>query len=238
MSIDQKLDPFKKRVTLLQAELIAPKNQYNSFAKFHYRSQEDILTAVKKLLPKYELLLTISDDVEMIGDRWYIKSTCRLEDCHSDEYIENTAYAREPQTKKGMDESQISGMASSYCRKYCLNGLLCIDDSKDADTQDNRESQKKPKSDSEAMVAIYNKLPQPVKDLMPMDLKNVNDLEKLETLTQSAGSNKDQWASEMPSKTRETLHKAGITSWIPAGIIYIANGHSWDGVDSLVGAKQ
>ena len=129
----------------VQAELKAPKGQYNSFGKYSYRSCEDILEAVKPLLKQNGLSLIIGDSVELIGERFYVKATARLVDVVDGNMIENSAFAREEQDKKGMDGSQITGTASSYARKYCLNGLFNIDDTKDADTdeyqkQNNRQS--------------------------------------------------------------------------------------------------
>lgn len=119
----------------IQKTLKAPKGQYNSFGKYNYRSCEDILEAVKPLLG--EATLTISDEVVNVGDRYYIKATVTL--TSEKELWTATAYARESENKKGMDESQITGTASSYARKYALNGLFCIDDTKDADTMENKE---------------------------------------------------------------------------------------------------
>lgn len=126
---------FQQKVVAVQSELKAPKGQYNSFGKYNYRSCEDILEGVKPLLNKYGLYLTINDAVELIGDRYYIKATATLFD--GDNCISTSAYAREPLEKKGADASQVTGATSSYARKYALNGLLCIDDTKDADTMDN-----------------------------------------------------------------------------------------------------
>ena len=133
---------FLTRIGLAQSELKAPKNQYNSFGKYAYRSCEDILEAAKPVCAKYGLLLTVSDEAVQIGERYYIKATAALYDAQggSDEVMSATAYAREALDKKGMDDSQITGTASSYARKYALNGLFCIDDTKDADTQDNTNS--------------------------------------------------------------------------------------------------
>lgn len=130
---------FLTRISSAQGELKAPKNQYNSFGKYSYRSCEDILEAAKPVCAKYGLLLTVSDEIVHEGDRYYIKATACLYDAHggSDEVVSATAFAREALDKKGMDDSQITGTASSYARKYALNGLFCIDDTKDADTQDN-----------------------------------------------------------------------------------------------------
>ena len=124
-----------ERLFIIQQELNAPKNQWNDFSEFHYRSCEDILEGVKPLLKG--LVLTMSDDVIQVGDRIYVKATALLSD--GKDSISNPAMAREPLAKKGMDESQITGTASSYARKYALNGLFCIDDEKDADSKDNRE---------------------------------------------------------------------------------------------------
>ena len=117
----------------IQKKLKAPKNQFNAFGKYKYRSCEDILEAVKPLCTEAGLLLTISDDVVAIGDRIYIKATATITD--NDTSFSVSAYAREALTKKGMDESQITGAASSYARKYALNGLFLIDDTKDTDIQ-------------------------------------------------------------------------------------------------------
>lgn len=119
----------------IQAELKAPKGQYNSFGKYHYRSAEDILEAVKPLLAKYGVLMTITDDVISVADRIYVKATVTIENSKGVSKTVN-AYAREPQDKKGMDDSQITGTASSYARKYALNGMFLIDDTKDADTDE------------------------------------------------------------------------------------------------------
>jgi len=126
----------------IQAELKAPKGQYNTFGKYNYRSLEDIVEAVKPLLHGLGWSLVISDDVVNVGDRYYIKSTATIYDKDMKEVIANSAFAREALSKKGMDESQISGACSSYARKYCVNGLFAIDDTKDADSMDNTDSVK------------------------------------------------------------------------------------------------
>lgn len=134
----ENITPFYFRVVALQEKLKAPKGQYNNFGKYHYRSQEDILEALKPLLAEYGLLLTISDSIHMVGDRIYVRAEVFLSDCYSDQIISNCALAREAENKKGMDESQITGTASSYARKYALNGLFLIDDARDADTDEHR----------------------------------------------------------------------------------------------------
>lgn len=126
------------RLLRVQRDLKAPKNQYNSFGKYRYRSCEDILEGVKPILQEYGCAIVLSDTIEQIGDRFYVKATATFYDCETGESVSNTAYARESDDKKGMDASQITGTASSYARKYALNGLLLIDDTKDADTDENR----------------------------------------------------------------------------------------------------
>ena len=128
------MSDFLKRVGMAQAELKAPKNQYNSFGKYNYRSCEDILEAAKPINKKNGLVLLLTDKPVCIGQRYYIEATARLYDIESEQFIEATASARESDTKKGMDDSQVTGTASSYARKYALNGLYNIDDTKDADT--------------------------------------------------------------------------------------------------------
>lgn len=123
-----------KALERIQQELKAPKGQYNSFGKYKYRSCEDIVEAVKPLLAKNGCQLTLSDDMVEIGGRVYVKATATITDGKETEVV--TAFAREPDQKKGMDESQITGTASSYARKYALNGLLLIDDTKDPDTDE------------------------------------------------------------------------------------------------------
>lgn len=132
----------------IQNELKAPKGQRNSFGNYNYRSCEDILEAVKPLLAKHQAALTISDSIELIGARFYVKATAKLVDVVDGTMIENTAYARESESKKGMDDSQLTGATSSYARKYCLNGLFAIDDTKDADTNEYHEQQKKQEAKS------------------------------------------------------------------------------------------
>ena len=136
-----------KKLMDVQKKLKAPKGQFNKFGGYHYRSCEDILEAAKPLCVEAGLLLTVSDEVVMIGERYYVKATAKVADGTNEFSV--TAYAREEETKKGMDGSQITGTASSYARKYALNGLFCIDDTKDADTNEYTEKTKgeeKPKA--------------------------------------------------------------------------------------------
>lgn len=127
---------FTLKLSWIQNNLNAPKNRKNTFGGYTYRSAEDILDAVKPLLYKSKLALTVSDNIVAIGNAVYIKATARLTDGIN--VIENTAFAREEYNKKGMDAAQMTGSASSYARKYALNGLFAIDDNKDADTDEYR----------------------------------------------------------------------------------------------------
>ena len=123
-----------EKLTEVQNELKAPKSKYNSFGKYNYRSCEDILEAVKPILKAKRLAMTVKDDVFNIGERFYIMATVTVFDCESEEKVTTTAYAREDTDKKGMDGSQMTGSSSSYARKYALNGMFAIDDTKDADS--------------------------------------------------------------------------------------------------------
>lgn len=130
-----------EKLMKIQQELKAPKGQYNNFGNYSYRSCEDILEAVKPLLLREKLVLKLSDELVQIGERYYIKATAKLIDENGE--IENIAYAREEESKKGMDGSQITGASSSYARKYALNGLFLIDDVKDSDSTNDGSSGKR-----------------------------------------------------------------------------------------------
>lgn len=167
-----------KELIEIQSRLNAPKNLYNSFGKYKYRSAEGILEAVKPLLKELGCQLTISDEVVFLGNRFYIKATATL--TNGNEKETTSAYAREDEQKKGMDGSQITGTASSYARKYALNGLFCIDDSKDADTDEYQKQQEGKKA-----KATETKLPdgmQPVMSLLERAQKDVDAADTKEAL--------------------------------------------------------
>ena len=128
-----------EKLLAIQTKLKAPKGQYNSFGKYSYRSAEDILEAVKPLNAEQGVLLTITDEIKEIGGRVYVVATATVSD--GTDTLQVSAFAREPENKKGMDESQITGATSSYARKYALNGLYAIDDNKDADTDEHKQQQ-------------------------------------------------------------------------------------------------
>lgn len=142
----------------IQQELKAPKGQYNNFGRYAYRSAEDILEAVKPLLAKYDAELTLSDDITEVGGRIYVKATARFIEHDAETNINDattvTAFAREPADKKGMDESQITGTASSYARKYALNGLFLIDDNKDADSIDAPQADGQPAQQAQSGARV------------------------------------------------------------------------------------
>lgn len=173
-----------KRLREVQNELKAPKERLNKFGGYAYRSCEDILNAVKPLLEKYRLTLILTDDVVQIGDRFYVKATATLYS-EDGEGVHNSAYAREPLQKKGTDESQITGASSSYARKYALAGLLAIDSTEDADTEERPQEapkeekpQEQPKTTPKATQMQINIL----KELAEQQGKEL-DNEKIKTLT-------------------------------------------------------
>ena len=137
-----------EKLMSIQQELKAPKGQYNAFGKYSYRSCEDIVEAVKPLAGKVKAVLTITDRVELVGERYYIIATATLMDAETGEKISVTSQAREEDSKKGMDAAQVSGAASSYARKYALNGLFAIDDTKDSDATNTGAATQKPQRTS------------------------------------------------------------------------------------------
>lgn len=136
-----------KRLIEIQKALKAPKNQRNNFGNYNYRSCEDILEAVKPLLAKQGLALIIEDEVLAVESRFYVVATATIFDEEGKKIAQTSAFAREEETKKGMDSSQITGAASSYARKYALNGLFAIDDTKDSDATNTHDKEEKPNKD-------------------------------------------------------------------------------------------
>lgn len=142
-----------KELINIQSELKAPKNQYNSFGKYSYRNAEDILEAVKPLLKKNNCHLTITDEIILIGDRYYVKATAEI--TNGTDKVTASAMAREEESKKGMDSAQLTGATSSYARKYALNGLFCIDDTKDSDYNNQGDkSDKSEKAEAPKQVSV------------------------------------------------------------------------------------
>ena len=194
---------FEKLLNV-QSELKAPKGQYNSFGKYKYRSCEDILEAAKPVLNKHKATIVLSDSIEVDADRVYVKATATFTDVETGECIQNTAFAREEIEKKGMDSSQITGTASSYARKYCLNGLLLIDDTKDEDTDEahneketraKRSEVKKPdvrkadvitEKEQEVLKNMCARLGKPVEQIFPKGL-NLTSAQYAEALSKLKG---------------------------------------------------
>lgn len=169
MSEDKKT--FVEKLIAVQTNLKAPKGQYNSFGKYKYRSAEDILNAVKPLNAEQGLLLTLSDEPLLIGDWHYIKATATITDGETEKSY--TAYARESFTKKGMDDSQITGTASSYARKYALNGLYLIDDTKDADTDEYKRQENNVKKINKKQLEQLEKNFNEIAELKKVSVKSV-----------------------------------------------------------------
>lgn len=155
-----------EKLAAVQRELKAPKGQFNSFGKYKYRSCEDILEALKPVLSKNGCAVVLSDSVEQVGDRFYICATATITDYETHEQVHNTAFSREDADKKGMDGSQITGTASSYARKYALNGLFLIDDTKDADTDAYHEQTTGEKRKQEPKIAAATAKANEVKKLL------------------------------------------------------------------------
>lgn len=147
-----------KELQLIQTALKAPKGQFNAFGKYKYRSCEDILEAAKPLLAANKCTLTITDEIVCVSERVYVKATATLTNSDG-AAVSTTAFAREAKQKTGMDEAQVTGAASSYARKYALNGLFCIDDTKDADSLNtSKEYTQQPALSNEAVAEAINDL--------------------------------------------------------------------------------
>lgn len=195
----EKLTVFQKLLKV-QTRLKVPKSQYNEFGKYNFRNCEDILAAVKPIAAEYNVLVVCTDELVMIGDRYYIKATARFIDCEDTTIseIDNYAYAREEETKKGMDGSQITGASSSYARKYALSGLLGIDDTEDSDVTNNGYSET-----GNPQAPVVKTLAEK-RELLTKTLKQQGTLEK--TLEWAGGKG---WGSidEIPEATIDALLK-------------------------------
>ena len=160
-----------KKLGAIQSALKAPKNQYSAFGGYNYRSCEDILESLKPLLRDQSCTLVLSDDVINVGDRYYIIATATIYDNESGDSFSNKAYAREANSKPKMDEAQVTGGASTYARKYALNGLFLIDDTKDVDTDEYKKQQG-------VQTAIKNPVPAPLQILCPKCGKEIKTIKK------------------------------------------------------------
>lgn len=183
------MDNLLSKLQKIQREMKAPKNLYNKFGNYSYRNAEGILESFKPYGEKYKVALTVSDDVVVVGDRYYIKATATLFDTESDSTISNSAFARESFDKKGQDDSQITGTASSYARKYALNGLFLLDDTKDADTDEFHEETKKKAETVKDKKATKEQIEE-IKKLTPEEkvlnaMLGYYQVKKLEDLTET-----------------------------------------------------
>ena len=183
------------KLTDIQRRLKAPKSNFNSFGKYNYRSCEDILEAVKPLLEDCTLFL--SDEVVEIGGRIYVKATATFSDGKTETKV--SAFAREADSKKGMDESQVTGTASSYARKYALNGLFLIDDTKDADTDEFAKVQKKSEPKKEKQTEPVPEEPTPITPLQKVKLKNLMTEEQWQKTIEKNGD-PETWTYDQAEK--------------------------------------
>lgn len=160
----------------IQNELKAPKNQFNKFGNYKYRNAEDILEAVKPICLKYKAVINVGDTIIQVGDRYYVEAKAFITDVENPtEYIENRAFAREEENKKGMDTSQVTGATSSYARKYALNGLLCIDDTKDTDSEEYQQkgtNRTAPKKTSKVVMIQDTQKDMILERFTPEEIKN------------------------------------------------------------------
>ena len=173
-----------EKLIAIQSELKAPKSQYNNFGKYAYRNCEDILEALKPLLKEHKSTIYIADEIVTVLDRFYIKATVTFIDAETGEKIINTAYAREEECKKGMDGSQVTGASSSYARKYALNGMFAIDDTKDSDFTNTTTKGDNPglsEAQIKRLLAIASKVNISADDVKKVVAKNfgVQDLRKM-----------------------------------------------------------
>ncbi len=174
-----------KELKIIQASLVAPKNLYNKFGNYSYRSAESILEALKPLLLEQDCFLTISDSIELIGDRFYIKATATITNSEN-QSVSVSAFAREEEVKKGMDGAQITGSASSYARKYALNGLFCIDDTKDPDsTNDHGKGEKTAPKQPKVSVEQLNAMQKEAFENAKKQIENATSIEMLHSINNS-----------------------------------------------------
>ena len=168
---------IQEKLKMIQCELEAPKSQHNNFGNYNYRSLEDINESVKPILDKVGATIVLSDDIVFMGERYYVKATATLYDTESNESISVTALARETDVKKGMDSSQVTGATSSYARKYALNGLFAIDDTKDADSEEYKTEDDKKGNAKATIQSITKAQVKEIRDLAEVKRIKISDLE-------------------------------------------------------------
>ena len=190
---------IENKLLNIQQKLKAPKSNYNKFGEYKYRSCEDILEAVKPLLTEVKAVLTITDEILAVNNRVYVKATATLKDTESDETISTSAWAREEESRPKMAEPQCTGSASSYARKYALNGLFCLDDTKDADTMDNTNLAKPDDLIDQQMITALKMLCQKLK-INEADLCDLYKVKSLKEFTVGKYSNVVQHEKELQQK--------------------------------------
>lgn len=200
------------KLSKVQEKLYAPKDKTNEFGKFSYRSAEDILRAVKPLLASEGLAVTMTDNVENIGNRFYVKSTVSVTESKTGESVSVTAWARETDTRKGMDEAQVTGSSTSYARKYALCGLFAIDDSatQDIDSLDNRTEQQKQQNKKAVQTGTNKKS----KEGNVNKQATVSDVKTYVTLLKGKGLDPDRFTEVVFNRTVNELTKDQITATI------------------------
>ena len=184
----------------IQVELKAPKNLYNKFGRYYYRNAESILEAAKPLCAKYGCTLTVSDEIQLIGNRYYVKATATVQD-KDGSTASVTAFAREDETKKGMDGAQITGTASSYARKYALNGLFCIDDTKEPDTNEYHNQTTEDPQEVTASPEVTAAEPQPVTAAPEVTAQVVKDMATTALAGYAQRTGKDKKTVQTEAKT-------------------------------------
>jgi len=194
-----------EKLSAAQSKINVPKGQTNTFGNYKYRSCEDILTKAKPICIDNGLILTIFDSMELLGDRFYIKATARITEIETGEEIEVSAFARESLSRKGQDDSQITGTASSYARKYALNGLFLLDDTKDADSDEYHEETNAKKSTPPPITYI-----------------NDSELKELKELCIMAERTEEYIAEAMKVKSLQNIQSTQFGS-VKAGLLKIIN---------------
>lgn len=210
------------KLSKVQEKLYAPKDKTNDFGKFSYRNAEDILKAVKPLLADEGLAVTMTDNVENIGNRFYVKSTVNVTESKTGESVSVTAWAREPETRKGMDEAQVTGSSTSYARKYALCGLFAIDDgTQDIDSADNRTEEQKRRDNRP-----QEKKQQPKKPTgNTKERATVSEIKAYESLLKSKGLDPNQFTDVLFNRTVSELTKDQINATINSTDKAIAKYH-------------
>ena len=198
------MEKIHAKLNAIQSALKAPKSQYNEFGKYKYRKAEDILESVKPLLKENGCTLTCTDDLQLIGDRYYIRATATLTCSEDGSSVSTTAFAREEEEKKGMDGSQVTGASSSYARKYALNGLLCIDDTADSDTTNVGETKDRKTSRKAAPAPKQDAQPE-YRPVSPEDYWKIVRAYAEGRKTKTGGDIRTEWARMTNAGTQEIL---------------------------------